>query len=358
MCSYLAGTGTWPDVKAIQYRQIGGRPELVDVDKPEPGPSELRLQVLGAGLCHSDEFIMSLDADEYGDLPLPLTLGHEGTGVVDALGPGTAGVEVGDTVAVYGPWGCGRCLKCAQGKENYCLNAAAQRIRPPGLGAPGAMAEYMIVDDARHLIPVGDLDPVQAAPLTDAGLTPYHAIKNALPKLAAGSTAVVIGSGGLGHVGIQLLKVLTGARVIALDITDDKLQFARSVGADEAFLSNDDAVSAVIDSTAGRGAEAVFDFVGAAPTTSLASRLVATEGAITLVGIGGGSVPVGYGQLPNDAAVQTPYWGSRSELIEVFELAHRGQISVNVEQFNIADGETAYQRLHDGTLRGRAVITW
>jgi propanol-preferring alcohol dehydrogenase len=139
------------------------------------------------------------------------------------------------------------------------------------------MAEYMIVDDARHLVPLGGLDPIQTAPLTDAGLTPYHAIQNASAQLVAGSTAVVIGSGGLGHVGIQLLKALSGARVVALDVNDDKLQFARSVGADEAFLSNEDAISDVMDFTRGRGAEVIFDFVGAPPTTSLAPQLVATE---------------------------------------------------------------------------------
>jgi propanol-preferring alcohol dehydrogenase len=99
------------------------------------------------------------------------------------------GVAIGDSVVVYGPWGCGRCIKCAEGKENYCINAAAEGIRPPGLGSPGAMAEYMIVDHARHLVPLGGLDPVQNVSLTDAGLTPYHAIKNSLPKLGAGSTA-------------------------------------------------------------------------------------------------------------------------------------------------------------------------
>ena len=120
---------------------------------------------------------------------------------------------IGEAVAVYGPWGCGHCLNCSRGAENYCTNAEAEGIRPPGLGNQGSMAEYMIVDDVRHLIPIGDLDPVKNVSLTDAGLTPYHAIKRSLPKLGAGTYAVVIGSGGLGHVGMRERAELHGGQV-------------------------------------------------------------------------------------------------------------------------------------------------
>src|SRR5699024_2206701 len=144
--------------------------------------------------------------EEAYDYGLPLTLGHEGAGVVDKLGAGVTGVELGTAVAVYGPRGCGRCYTCAQGKENYCERAVELGITPPGLGSPGAIAEYMIVDNARLLVPLGDLDPIANVALTDAGLTPYHAIKPSLPTLVPGSVAVAIGAGGLGHVGIQILR--------------------------------------------------------------------------------------------------------------------------------------------------------
>src|SRR6478735_6828674 len=207
-------------MRAVQYRAIGAEPEVVDIPTPEPGPGQIRLRVTAAGLCHSDSFIMGLPAEQY-VYGLPLTLGHEGAGVVDALGDGVRGVSVGDPVAVYGPWGCGLCHACARGAENYCPRAAELGIAPPGLGSPGAMAEYMLVDDVRHLVPLGDLDPVVNVSLTDAGLTPYHAIKNSLPKLGAGTFAVVIGTGGLGHVGIQILKALSPATVIAVDLNED-----------------------------------------------------------------------------------------------------------------------------------------
>src|SRR3954462_1273347 len=222
-------------MRAVQYRTIGAEPEVVEISTPEPGPGQIRLRVTAAGLCHPDSFIMGLSAEQYA-YGLPLTLGHEATGVVDALGDGVTGVAVGEAVAVYGPWGCGRCHACARGAENYCPRAAALGIAPPGLGAPGGLAEHLIVDDARHLVPLGDLDPVATVSLTDAGLTPSHAIVSSLSALPAGSTAVVIGAGGLGHVGIQILRAITGATVIALDISEEKLKLAKDVGAHEVLL--------------------------------------------------------------------------------------------------------------------------
>ncbi|MGW6141542.1 NAD(P)-dependent alcohol dehydrogenase [Streptomyces sp. NPDC055140] len=342
-------------MKAVQYRTVGAAPEVVQIPVPAPGPGEVLLRMTAAGVCHSDIAVMSRPAEQLG-FPLPLTLGHEGVGTVAAVGDGVVAVEVGDAVAVYGPWGCGTCAKCAEGKENYCLRAKELGIYPPGLGAPGAMAEYLVVDSPRHLVPLGGLDPVQAVPLTDAGLTPYHAIKRSLPKLVPGSTAVVIGTGGLGHVAIQLLRALSPAWVIALDVNEEKLALAREVGAHEAILSDAESVAVVRELTGGKGAEAVFDFVGATPTVATAGGCVAVEGDVTIVGLGGGSLAVGFGTTPYEASVTAPYWGSRSELMEVLDLARAGVISVHVETYGIDDAPTAYQRLHDGTVRGRAVI--
>ncbi|PYG01924.1 alcohol dehydrogenase, propanol-preferring [Georgenia satyanarayanai] len=342
-------------MKALQYRTIGAAPEVVEIETPEPGPGQVRLKVTAAGVCHSDSFIMSLPEDQY-IYGLPLTLGHEGAGVVDKLGEGVTGVEVGTAVAVYGPQGCGRCYMCAQGKENYCERAAELGIAPPGLGSPGAMAEYMIVDDARHLVPLGDLDPVQNVSLTDAGLTPYHAIKGSLDKLVPGSVAVVIGAGGLGHVGIQILRAITPATVVALDLAEDKLELAKEVGAHHAFLSNDDAVEPVRALTGGRGVAAVFDFVGAQPTMELGAKMVAVAGDQVNVGVGSGTLPVGMLDRPYESSVRAPYWGYRHELFEVLNLARTGAVHVETEVFSLDDAPKAYEKLHDGTLRGRAVI--
>ncbi len=342
-------------MKAVQYRTVGGHPEVVTVPDPEPGPGQVLLKVTAAGVCHSDIAVMSWSAEQL-PFPLPLTLGHEGVGTVAGFGAGVTGLTEGESVAVYGPWGCGSCAKCAEGKENYCLRATELGIMPPGLGAPGAMAEYLLVDDPRHLVPLGDLDPVRTVPLTDAGLTPYHAIKRSLPKLLPGSTAVVIGTGGLGHVAIQLLRTMTAARVIALDVTEEKLALARTVGAHEAVLSDGAAAGTVRELTAGLGAQAVFDFVGAPPTTALAGQLAAVEGDITIVGIGGGTLAVGFGATPYEVSVTSPYWGSRSELIEVLDLARAGAVDVHVETYGIDEAPLAYERLHAGKINGRAVI--
>ncbi|UCR90525.1 NAD(P)-dependent alcohol dehydrogenase [Mycetocola spongiae] len=342
-------------MKAVQYVTVGQAPEVREIEKPEPGPGQVRLRVTAAGLCHSDWFVMGLPA-EHVTFPLPLTLGHEVAGIVDKLGDGVSEFAVGDDVAVYGPWGCGACSECARGRENYCPNAGRLGIHPPGLGSPGGMAEYVIIDNPRHLVPLLGLDPVEFVSLTDAGLTPYHAVKNVIDKLPAGSTAVVIGTGGLGHVAIQLLRALTSATVIALDVAEDKLEHARTVGAQQALLSNSEAPAKIRELTNGIGADVVFDFVGAKPTLEIARASVRVDGAIEAVGIGGGTLPTGFGSTPYGVSVRAPYWGSRSELMEVLALARSGQVSVSVERFDIADAPEAYARLHDGKITGRAVV--
>ncbi|WP_228001798.1 NAD(P)-dependent alcohol dehydrogenase [Nocardia australiensis] len=342
-------------MKAVQYRAVGSAPVVVTVPDPEPGPGQVLLEVAAAGVCHSDIAVMGLPAEAI-RFPLPLILGHEGVGKVAAVGDGVQGVELGDMVAVYGPQGCGSCIKCAAGKENYCLHAAELGIFPPGLGSPGAMAQYMIVDDPRHLVPLGDLDPVRAVPLTDAGLTPYHAIKRSLPKLVPGSTCVVIGAGGLGHIAIQLLRAMTATRVVALDVSQDKLDLARTVGAHEALPSDSSASNKIWGLTGGRGADVVLDFVGASASVAIAAAATGIESDLTIVGLGGGTVPVGFGALPHETSVTAPYWGTRSELIEVLDIARCGEIDVHVETFDIDEAPLAYERLRAGAINGRAVI--
>jgi len=342
-------------MRAVQYRTIGDEPEVVTVPTPEPGPGQVRLRVTAAGLCHSDSFVMGLPAEQFG-YELPMTLGHEGAGVVDALGAGVTGVAVGDAVAVYGAWGCGLCHACARGAENYCVRAAALGIHPPGLGAPGALAEHLLVDDDQHLVALGDLDPVASVSLTDAGLTPYHAITASRPWLPAGSTAVVIGVGGLGHVAVQILRAVTGATVVALDVAEDKLRLATEMGAHHVLPSDEQAAAAIRRLTGGVGAQAVFDVVGVPATLEIARQAVAVDGVVQIVGIGGGVLPTGFFSTPFGAWVRAPYWGTRAELMEVLDLARAGAVHVEVEQYSLDEAPVAYRKLHDGTIRGRAVV--
>lgn len=342
-------------MKAVQYRTIGGKPEVVDIERPEPGPGQVLLNVTAAGLCHSDDFIMSLPAEAY-SFGLPLTLGHEGAGTVAALGAGVTGIEVGENVIVYGPWGCGLCQACAAGFENYCTRAASLGIAPPGLGAPGALAEYLVVDSPRHLVPIGDLDPVAAVPLTDAGLTPYHAIKRAQHRMFPGSTTVVIGAGGLGHVAIKLLRLLTGTRVIALDLAPEKLELATASGAHEVLLSNAEAAGKIRELTKGNGADVVLDFVGAQPTADTAVAAAGINAHILQIGAGAVTVPMGLVGVPYGLTIGATYWGGRTELAELVALAASGDFTVETETFTLDEAPAAYEKLHAGAIRGRAVV--
>src|SRR4051794_6491354 len=222
-----------------------------------------------------------------GALPysLPFTLGHEVAGSVAALGPGTDGVDTGEPVLVYGPWGCGRCPACSVGAEMLC--AARGDGSGAGLGRDGGLAEYMIVPSPRLTLPLDGLDPVTAAPLADARLTPYHAIRRALGLLGPGTSAVVIGVGGLGHVAIQLLKALTRARVVAVDRRDAALALAADSGADD-VLPAADLAGATLRSAAGpRGAALVVDCVGSDETLALAAAAVAPGGHVSVIGLAG-----------------------------------------------------------------------
>ncbi|WP_063001569.1 NAD(P)-dependent alcohol dehydrogenase [Nocardia mikamii] len=341
-------------MKALQYRRFGDGPEVVDVAVPAVGPGQLLLRVIAAGCCHSDLHIMAAPEHEYRYGSLPLTLGHEAAGVIAALGEGVSGFSVGDAVVVYGPWGCGVCRNCLQGKENYCTHPDG--IRPPGIVVAGAMAEYLLIDHERHLMPLGDLHPVQAVALTDAGLTSYHAIKQSIPKLGAGSHALVIGAGGLGHVAIQILRAMSPTTVIAVDLSDDKLRFAGEIGAHHAVRGDVRAATAIRSLTNRLGVDAIFDFVGSQQTVELAGSVVATEGDITIVGVGKGRLLVGYRSLPFDACVRATFWGSRPDLAEVVELARAGHIRIEVETYSLNQAPLAYQRLEAGAVRGRAVI--
>jgi propanol-preferring alcohol dehydrogenase len=343
-------------MRAIQLVAPKQWPELREVADPVPSPGQVLIKITAAGLCHSDIAVMESYAAAL-NYPLPMTLGHECVGTIIDAGEGAKPlVTMGENVMIYGPWGCGRCRMCAEGYENYCYNANRLGITPPGLGHDGGCAEYMLVDRARYCIPIGDLDPVQAVPLTDAALTPYHALQHSRPKLDSNSFAVVLGVGGLGHVGIQLLKHLTPATVIALDISSEHLQLARSVGADFSFLSNADAVKAVKDLTHGRGADVVFDFVGVQATIDLGAQMTKVRGDWNIVGIGGGTAKVGFGVVPYECQVFSPYWGTRADLYDVVALAQRGLIKLHTEVYTLDDGVDAYHRLHEGKVLGRAVL--
>jgi propanol-preferring alcohol dehydrogenase len=224
-----------------------------------------------------------------------------------------------------------------------------------GLGRDGGMAEYLTVP-ARNLVPLGDADPVAAAPLSDAGLTPYHAIKKSLPALAGGGKhALVIGLGGLGQVAVQILTALTGATVIATDMKEDAMARAAANGA-VTVPGGPDQAAAIRELTGGKGVDAVFDFVGAKPTIALAMGVVALKGRVTVVGIANGAYEWNFYGVPYEVELTSTYWGTIEELHEVVDLYRAGQVTPDVTVYALDDALEAYRALEAGELSGRAVV--
>lgn len=343
-------------MRAVVFEGYKTFPVLKDVERPTPGPGEVLLKVAGAGACHSDVGLFhDFEGDPTGLLTPPFVLGHENSGWVEEVGPGVTGFEQGEAYLVYGPVGCGRCRACSRGQDTYCAQPQEVGYAAMGLGRDGGMAEYLLAP-ARNLVPLGDADPIDAAPLADAGLTPYHAIKRALPSLAGGGrSALVVGLGGLGLVGVQILKALTGAQVIATDLKPEAMAQAEEYGA-VTVPGGDDQVERIKELTGGRGVDAVFDMVGADATLKLAGATVAQQGSLTVVGIGGGTFPWNFFTVPYEVNFSSTYWGTIEDLHDVAAMYRLGQITPVVERYTLDDALEAYRRLQDGELSARAVV--
>lgn len=335
-----------------------GSLKLVDVAIPEPGPGEVRVKVAGAGLCHSDLHVLEMGEawPYYGG-----TVGHEGAGYIDAIGPEVTSLSDGLAVVVNLIWGCGHCRPCVEGRDNACQVTGSRTHIPttPGLGPDGAMAEYMLAP-ARQVEPIGRLDPVSAAPLTDAAVTPMHAINSARGRLTPGATVVLVGMGGLGHLGLQIIKATTEARVIALDTDEAKRTLARGLGADVVLPGDNTAATRILDETDSYGADVVFDFVGAQSTVDLAAQVIAPEGLIRLIGLGGGRIPFTASadsvSLPWGVNLQRSYGGTREDLRKVLTLARHGKLHVETVRYPLTGFQQAFDDLSAGRIVGRAVL--
>lgn len=335
------------------YRlQAWGRAGYEDVPEPKPGPGEVLVRVGGTGLCATDL--------KYADGGLvssvyspPFTLGHEIAGWVEELGAGVGRNVLGEAVALYTMEFCGVCSSCRAGRQNECRNAAGGR----GFGKDGGLAQYVLASP-QQLIKLGTLDPSLAAPLTDAGMTSFHAVRRALPKLGPGSTAVVIGVGGLGSFAVQFLRELTPATIVAVDVTEDRMLAAASLGAAHTICSSDqtEVRARVRDLTGGFGAEAVLDFVGSTSTLGISMVASARGGTIVVVGAGGGSLPLQRGELPFGCELSYSMGGTLADVEAAVRLAEQGRLTLDVESFGFDQIEDAYAALRDGQVSGRAVV--
>jgi len=343
-------------MRALQLKSFQSDPELVDLPEPEPGPGQVVIKVGGAGACHSDLHVMREFAEGMAPWGPPFVLGHEAAGWVHRIGSGVRNYEPGQPVAVYGLLGCGHCKPCAAGAENLCEHGMEG---PPGIGfgVDGAMAEYLLITDPRRLVPIGDLDPADVAPLTDAGLTPYRVIKKVQPKLTPGSHAVVIGAGGLGHLAIQILGAMTPATVIAVDTRESALALARQVGASATVQANaDNTAQELKDATNGAGADVVLDFVGSAPTIALGAAVAKPGMDLVVIGAAGGQFAWNFYALPYEVSLTTSFWGTLPELHEVIALARQNKVKAHVQRFPLDEALHAYELMEKGQLDGRAVI--
>jgi alcohol dehydrogenase, propanol-preferring len=325
-----------------------GRAELVDLPAPEPGRGEVLLRVLAAGVCRTDVDLLRSGGD---GLALPVTLGHEIVGEV------VSGRDRGAVAAVYELLGCGHCAACDRGQDNVCRALVPGAL---GITRDGGMADY-VVAPARNLVMLGDVDPVHAAPLTDAGMTALHAVERARPLLEPGATAVVIGIGGLGHLAVQFLRATSKVRVLAVDVDRARLDLGAEHGADDGVLAGPDAADGIVAANGGRKVDAVFDFVGAQQSLDLAAAVTGRGGAIVVTGGGGGRLSItaqmGAGGAPDrEIAIVHTFGGSREDLVRALALAEAGRVRTRVEVFELTDAGRVLAALEAGKVLGRAVL--
>ncbi|MEI7754566.1 MAG: alcohol dehydrogenase catalytic domain-containing protein [Actinomycetota bacterium] len=332
-------------------------PQLVETDVPSISAGEVLIKVAGNGLCHSDLTMMELPGS-IGELigwQMPFTLGHEVGGWIAAIGADVNGFEVGQAVALVSPSSCGVCALCLRGHDSACPHGLAGR----GYGRDGGLAQFVKARAPRDVVAIGSLDPRVAAPLTDAGATSYHGVRKVLHKLTPGSTAVVIGAGGLGAFAIQILRALSPATVIAIDNNEPRLAYATELGAHHTISGVDKTTAGALRRiTNGEGATAVLDFVGIDSTIDVGVGSVQPFGTYAIIGSNGGTLKrQWYGGLPRDGEVINFQGSSVSDAHDVVRLAEQGLIRSDADLFTLDNVTQAYEALHHGHLRGRAVVT-
>jgi D-arabinose 1-dehydrogenase-like Zn-dependent alcohol dehydrogenase len=342
-------------MKAARIFDYNQPPRVVEAAEPAiADPLDVIVRVAGAGVCRTDlHIIEGMMREALGHPALPYTIGHENAGWVQEVGPGVTGLAVGDPVVLHPIIGCGACRECRAGNDSHCASFTF-----PGLdGTDGGYAELLrtSVRAAVRLAP--GTDPASLAPYADAGLTAYHAVKKLVPLAYPGSTFVVIGVGGLGHFGVQLLDVMTTARVVAVDVQPERLDFARSLGADEAFAAGDDgAVQAVLDLTDGRGADVVVDFVGELDTPRNALRMLRNGGTYSIVGYGGALSPTTLEMINREINVVGNKVGTYNDLAELMALAQQGKVRIEAHRFPLDDVADVLREFEAGRILGRAVL--
>ena len=344
-------------MRAIQYLGVN-RVESTEVGRPTITPGHVVLRVAAAGICQTDIHVRAASEEM---IPTGVVLGHEIAGHVVECADDVDGPSIGDLIVVHPVWSCGRCRQCVAGRENACLSTGG-RLYPaatPGISIDGGLAEFVTVP-ASAVVSATGLDPAFAAVLPDAGLVPYHSINAAKDNLRPGSTAVVIGMGGLGQFAVELLRALTGVRIIALDIKEAALAAVRQK-VDHTFVSDSpDVAEQVMEAAGGYGADFVLDLVGSSATLKLAGAVVAPYGSIRVPGLSDGVFEFETSQLatslPWGASITRPYSGTYQDLHDLVALAKTGRIDINLVRYNFDEALQAFDDLEAGKINGRAVV--
>jgi alcohol dehydrogenase, propanol-preferring len=350
-------------MRSLQLIEFGAPLEWRELETPEPRGSEVLLETVATGVCHSDlhlwEGFYELGGGKRSyvkdrGVKLPVTLGHEIVGRVAATGSEVKGISPGELHLVY-PWiGCDQCATCAAGDSHVCSSP-----RSIGIFTAGGFADHVLVPDFRSLVPIGDLPPEVAASYACAGLTAYSALRK-LPPLGEEDQLVIIGAGGLGLMAAQLVRSVTPARVTLVDIDDQKLEAARRLGDfGTVNSSGGDARREVLRGGSPAGAAAVIDFVGSSATAALGFSLLAKNGVLILVGLFGGELTIPTPSLPlKNVTLRGSYTGSLAELRNLVELIRAGDLPrVPIECMPMDQVQGALERISDGKLVGRAVVS-
>ncbi|NYJ05708.1 NAD(P)-dependent alcohol dehydrogenase [Petropleomorpha daqingensis] len=339
-------------MRAVRVHRYHEDPSIDDIGEPKLlGPLDVIVKIGGAGVCRTDLHILEGQWDEIQHPELPYVIGHENSGWVHEIGEGVSNVAVGDTVILHPLATCGLCLACRRGDDMHCENAYF-----PGLSNnDGGMAEYLRTS-ARSCVKLEPTtQPADVAALADAGITAYHAVRKAAPLLHPGTTAVVQGAGGLGHIGIQCLKALTATRVVVVDKNPDALKLAGEIGADETVVADGDHVAAVQDLTGG-GASVVLDFVAEQGAEMDAWHMTGANGSLFVIGYGGELRIPTLEFVAGEKNVIGNIVGTYADLTELMVLAQAGQVTLHTQQYPLDRAVDALHDLDAGKVRGRAIL--
>ena len=339
-------------MKAVRLHAFNQQPQIDEVPEPKiTGPLDVIVKVGGAGVCRTDLHIILGQWDAAMGTPLPYTLGHENAGWVSEIGSAVTNVAVGDTVILHPTPTCGLCHACRAGDDMHCINSTI-----PGLSTDGGMAEYLLTSARACIKLAPETKPEDVAALADAGITAYHAVRKALPLLYPGTTCVVIGAGGLGHIGVQSLAALTATRIVVVDRNPDALKLAEQLGAHETIVADGNQVDAVKDLTNGNGAEVVLDFVAEEGAEMDGWNMTAPAGSYFVIGYGGTLHIPTLDIISTERNIIGNIVGTYNELAELMALAQAGKVTLHTKTYPLDAAVDALNDLDAGRVRGRAIL--